>query len=329
MTRIKGAERSILSFYLKLAPNQRMPNVFMLFSLWQGEPKALLFPPGLSISMPISAMFPCLEKLSIKFLTKMLIHGTPCYRVMSGFSEAMKCAFEMLSRADVRPDFHTFPSVLKACYTLLDGERLHCWVLKLGFEWDVFVAASLLHMYYRFGFAGRAYTILKDIPFRDTGCWNSMISGFLQNGDAKEALSILDDMILEGICLDSVTAATILSICAQLNDIIRGMLVHLYVIKHGLEFNLFVSNALINMYAKFQELKCAQSVFNLMHVRDTVSCNSIITAYEQNDHPHIAIKYFLQMQSNKIKPDPLTLVSLSSCAAQTSDLSCSNLFMDS
>ncbi|KAL8506777.1 hypothetical protein ACS0TY_017609 [Phlomoides rotata] len=243
MTLIKGAERSILSFYLKLAPNQRMPNVFMLFSLWQGEPKALLFPPGLSISMPISAMFPCLEKLSIKFLTKMLIHGTPCYRVMSGFSEAMKCAFEMLSRADVRPDFHTFPSVLKACYTLLDGERLHCWVLKLGFEWDVFVAASLLHMYCRFGFAGRAYTIFKDIPFRDTGCWNSMISGFLQNGDAKEALSILDDMILEGICLDSVTAATILSICAQLNDIIRGMLVHLYVIKHGYAQNGFASEA--------------------------------------------------------------------------------------
>ncbi|KAL8518888.1 hypothetical protein ACS0TY_010014 [Phlomoides rotata] len=239
------------------------------------------------------------------------------------FSEAMKCAFEMLSRVDVRPDFHTFPSVLKACYTLLDGERLHCWVLKLGFEWDVFVAASLLHMYCRFGFAGHAYTIFKDMPSRDTGCWNSMISGFLQNGNAKEALSILDDMILEGICLDSVTAATILSICAHLNDIIRGMLVHLYVIKYGLEYNLFVSNALINMYAKFQELKCAQSVFDLMHVRDTVSWNSIIAAYEQNDHPHIAIKYFLQMQSNKIKPDSLTLVSLSSCAAQTRDLSCS------
>ncbi|KAK4429907.1 Pentatricopeptide repeat-containing protein [Sesamum alatum] len=61
------------------------------------------------------------------------------------FSEAVKCAYEMLLSADARPDFHTFPPVLKACNSLLDGTRLHCWILKLGLEWDVFVAASLIH----------------------------------------------------------------------------------------------------------------------------------------------------------------------------------------
>ncbi|KAI3467446.1 hypothetical protein Pfo_024109 [Paulownia fortunei] len=239
------------------------------------------------------------------------------------FSEAVMCAFEMLSSTDVRPDFYTFPPVLKACKALIDGTRLHCWVLKLGFEWDVFVAASLVHMYCRFGLPGSAYTIFKDMPFRDMGCWNSMISGFCQNGNAKEALSILDDMILEGIDMDSVTVATILSICAQMNDILRGMLIHLFAIKHGLEFNVFVSNALINMYAKFGELKYAQNVFDHMGVRDLVSWNSIIAAYEQNDYPHDALKFFHQMQSNKVQPDLLTLVSLASSIAQTKDFLCS------
>ncbi|KAH6799589.1 hypothetical protein C2S51_036073, partial [Perilla frutescens var. frutescens] len=237
-------------------------------------------------------------------------------------SEAVKCAFEMLSRADVRPDFCTFPPVLKACSALLDGASLHCWIFKLGFEWDVFVAASLVHMYCCFGFADTAYSLFKDMPYRDLGCWNSMISGFFQNGNAKEALSILNNMVLEGVKMDSVTVATILSVCAQMNDLLRGMLIHLFVIKHGLEFNVFVSNALINMYAKFGELKCALNVFDHMNARDIVSWNSIVAAYEQNNLPYVTIKFFHQMQSKKVDPDFLTLVSLSSCVAQMKDSLC-------
>ncbi|KAL7091561.1 hypothetical protein ACP275_12G113400 [Erythranthe tilingii] len=235
------------------------------------------------------------------------------------FSEAVKCAFEMFYSTDVRPDFHTFPPVMKACSTLLDGARLHCWVLKLGFVWDVFVAASLVHMYCRFGFVDIAHTIFKNMPFRDMGCWNSMISGFCQNGNAKEALRILDDLIFEGMEMDSVTVATSLSICAQTNDELRGLLIHLFAIKHGLEFNVFVANALINMYAKFGQLRCAQNVFDHMCVRDLVSWNSIVAAYEQHDYPHDALNCYHQMQSNKIRPDVLTLVSLSSSVAQTKD----------
>nr|AYM00795.1 pentatricopeptide repeat protein [Salvia miltiorrhiza] len=232
-------------------------------------------------------------------------------------NKAVKCVSEMLSRTDVRPDFHTIPTVLKACSALPDEASLHYRILKSGFEWDVFVAASLVHMYCRFGFADRAYTIFKDMPSRDTGCWNSMISGYFQNGNAKEALSILDDMILEGVKMDSMTVATILSV-----DLLRGMLIHLFVIKHGLAFHVFVSNALINMYSKLGELKCVPNVFDHVYVRDIVSWNSVIAAYEQNNHPYVAIKLFHRMHLNKVQPDLLTLVSLSSCVAQMKDPLC-------
>lgn len=49
------------------------------------------------------------------------------------------------------------------------------------------------------------------------------------------------------------------------------MLIHLYVIKHGLELDVFVSNALINMYARFGELRHAQKLFDDMIVRDLIS----------------------------------------------------------
>ncbi|XP_052208196.1 pentatricopeptide repeat-containing protein At4g33990 [Diospyros lotus] len=235
------------------------------------------------------------------------------------FRGAVNCLYEMLSGSEVRPDFYTFPPVLKACANLLDGKKLHCWVFKLGLQWDVFVAASLVRMYCRFGFIAVAYQIFGDMPFRDRGSWNAMISGFCQNGHAAEALGVLDEMRLEGMEMDSVTISTILPLCAQMDDILHGLLVHLYVIKHGLEFDVFVSNALITMYAKFGNLGHAQKVFDEMVVRDLVSWNSIIAAYEQNGNPETALNFFGNMQFNRVQPDMLTLVSLASSVAQSRD----------
>ncbi|XAR52519.1 hypothetical protein NMG60_11020646 [Bertholletia excelsa] len=235
------------------------------------------------------------------------------------FHEAANCLCEMLLNSEVRPDFYTFPPVLKACRSLYDGKKIHGYVYKLGFEWDVFVAASLVHMYCRFGSPEVAHKIFINMPSRDRGSWNAMISGFCQNGNSAEALGVLEEMRLEGMKMDCITVSTILPACAQMDDILHGMLIHLYVIKHGLEFDLFVCNALINMYAKFGNLGNAQKIFDQMLIKDLVSWNSIIAAYEQNANPDIAINFFGGMQSNRIQPDVLTLVSLASSIAQTRD----------
>ncbi|KAK0580652.1 hypothetical protein LWI29_004670 [Acer saccharum] len=168
------------------------------------------------------------------------------------FHEAVDCFYQFLLTSGLLPDFYTFPPVLKACRNLFDGKKIHCLVLKLGFEWDVFVAASLLHMYCRFGQAGVARKLFNDMPIRDRGSWTALISGYCQSGNAAEALAVLHEMRLEGVNMDPVTIASILPVCAQLDDTVSGMLIHLYVIKHGLEFDLVVSNNLINMYAKSQ-----------------------------------------------------------------------------
>ncbi|KAM1482641.1 hypothetical protein TB2_034222 [Malus domestica] len=240
--------------------------------------------------------------------------------VRSGrFREALDCFSQFSLTSDLHPDFYTFPPVLKACENLVDGKKIHCRVLKLGFEWDVFVAASLIHMYSRFGFIYVARKLFDDMPFRDTGSWNAMISGFCQNANAADALDVLVEMRMEGIKMDRVTVASLLTACAQSNDISSGMLIHLYVIKHGLDFDLFVCNALINMYSKFGSLGHARRVFDQMEVRDLVSWNSIVAAYEQNNDPITALELFNAMQLRGIQPDFLTLVSLASILAQLSD----------
>nr|KYP36920.1 Pentatricopeptide repeat-containing protein At4g33990 family [Cajanus cajan] len=213
------------------------------------------------------------------------------------YHDSLNCVTHLLSMpAVVRPDFYTFPPVLKACVHLLDGEKIHCWVLKMGFEHDVYVAASLINLYSRFGAVAVAHKLFVDMPVRDVGSWNAMISGFCQNGNAVEALGVLNRMKVEGIKMDTVTVSSVLPVCAQLNDVVCGGLIHLYVIKHGLESDVFVCNALINMYSKFGRLQDAQRVFDGMKVRDVVSWNSVIAAYEQNNEPVTSLGFFKRMQ---------------------------------
>ncbi|CAL5193305.1 unnamed protein product [Lathyrus oleraceus] len=236
------------------------------------------------------------------------------------YSEAMSCVNELFSMSDdLRPDFYTFPPILKACVDFVDGKKVHCCVFKMGFEHDVFVAASLINLYSRFGVLDVAYKVFVDMPVRDVGSWNAMISGFFQNGDAAGALGVLNRMKGEGVKMDTVTVSSILPVCAQSVDIVNGVLIHLYVLKHGLDTDVFVSNALINMYSKFGRLWDAQRVFDHMEVRDLVSWNSIIAAYEQNNDPNTALRFFKGMLLVGIQPDLLTVVSLTSIFGQLSD----------
>nr|GFA26038.1 pentatricopeptide repeat-containing protein At4g33990 isoform X1 [Tanacetum cinerariifolium] len=235
-------------------------------------------------------------------------------------SDAINCLYKMLTY-DVNPDFYTFPPVLKACRNTKDGTRIHCWILKSGLEWDVFVAASLVHMYCRFDLFDSAYQIFSNMPARDMGCWNAIILGFCQNGKVDKAVNVLDEMKFEGIKMDSITVSTVLPVYAQMDDMLQGRLLHLYVINHGLDSDLFVSNAFVNFYAKFGEVEQAQKIFDNLVTKDLVSWNSIIAAYEHNHFPDCAVDFFCQMQMKGFKPDLLTLVSIASSIAQSRDSS--------
>ncbi|CAK8543057.1 unnamed protein product [Lathyrus sativus] len=236
------------------------------------------------------------------------------------YNEAMNCVNELFSMSDdLRPDFYTFPPILKACVDFVDGKKVHCCVFKMGFEHDVFVAASLISLYSRFGVLDVAYKVFVDMPVKDVGSWNAMISGFCQTGDAAGALGVLNRMKGEEVKMDTVTVSSILPVCAQSGDIVNGVLIHLYVLKHGLDTDVFVSNGLINMYSKFGWLRDAERVFDHMEVRDLVSWNSIIAAYEQNNDPNTALRFFKGMQLVGIWPDLLTVVSLTSIFSQLSD----------
>lgn len=114
---------------------------------------------------------------------------------------------------------------------------------------------------------------------------------------------------------DEMTMVVVLSACAKLGDLSLGRKIHKYMHDHNVNFDVFVGNALVDMYLKCGGADFARKVFNEMPVKNVVSWNSMISGLAQQGEFREASTLFRKMQSSGVKPDNVTLVGvLNSCA---------------
>ncbi|XP_072991050.1 pentatricopeptide repeat-containing protein At4g33990 isoform X1 [Typha latifolia] len=235
-------------------------------------------------------------------------------------SDAIGCFHQLRNDSPlVHPDSFTLPITLKACRDVSFGKNIHSLACKLNLVSHVFVSASLVHMYSRFGFLDSARKMFEEMTERDLGSWNAMLSGFSWNGKALQAIGLFKEMVVEGVCGDKVSFSSILPVCTLLEDRLLGASMHVWVVRQGLESDLFVSNALIDMYAKLGCLEEAKRVFDGMRNKDLVTWNSMISGLEQAGKVSLAIELFNKMTRSGCQPDVLTLVSLASAIGQCGD----------
>ena len=79
-----------------------------------------------------------------------------------------------------------------------------------------------------------------------------------------------------------VTVVSVLSMCACLSSLQQGKKIYSYVIRNGLESNVFVGNALIHMYVKCRTLEIASKLFESISEIIVVSWNAMIVGYMLN-----------------------------------------------
>jgi len=210
------------------------------------------------------------------------------------------------------PNQHTFNFLFSACTSLFShslGQMLHTHFIKSGFEPDLFAATALLDMYCKVGTLGLARQLFDEMPVRGVPTWNAMMSGYAKFGDMEGALELFGLMPTrnlvswttmisgysrnkrfgealglflkmeqeKGIVPNEVTLASILPACSNLGALEIGQRVEAYARKNGFFKNLYVSNALLEMYAKCGKIDVAWRVFNeIGRFRNLCSWNSMI-----------------------------------------------------
>ncbi|XXG48731.1 hypothetical protein AAC387_Pa02g3096 [Persea americana] len=236
--------------------------------------------------------------------------------------------FNQMRRAYVQPNQFTMGSLLSACSkldALKQGQWVHGLLIKNGMELNSFLATALLDMYAKCGSVVDAHCVLDELPTIDLVSWTAMIVGYTQRCHPIEALKLFTDEKWAGLLPNSVTVASVLSSCAQLGHLYLGASVHALGIRLGLEENVTVTNALIDMYAKCCMIEDAGYLFERTLHKDRIAWNAMITGYSQNGFGYDALSLFHRMRrSDHITPDAVTVVSVLSASASVGTLCVGN-----
>ncbi|XP_058074299.1 pentatricopeptide repeat-containing protein At3g12770-like [Magnolia sinica] len=209
----------------------------------------------------------------------------------------------------------TLTTMIMASNGLIEGRMMHGYVIKMGLMEEEIVGAALIDMYGNFGSLRDARSVFDEIPRTEMGSWNSMIWGYVRNGQPREALNIFLLLREIGLKPNSITLVGVLSACANLGLLQQGRTVHDYIVESRTKVNLIVGTALIDMYAKCGTVEMAREIFEGMKEKDLVTWSVMISGHGLNGQAKEAIDLFHRMVADGFQPDNVAFTSvLSACS---------------
>ncbi len=191
------------------------------------------------------------------------------------------------------------------------GQMIHGFCIKTSFLSEPNVCNSLITMYAKFEAMQDSLKVFKELNYREIISWNSLISGYAQNGLSQEALFTFLSAIRESKP-NQYTFGSVLSAIGAAEDISlkQGQRCHSYLIKLGLDTDPIVSGALLDMYAKRGNICESQKVFNESPERTQFAWTAMISAYARHGDYESVIKFFKEMEMEGVRPDSITFLSV-------------------
>lgn len=163
--------------------------------------------------------------------------------------------------------------------------------------------------------------MIEDGVEPDVVSWTSVISGFVQNFRNDEAFDTFKQMLRHGFCPTSATISALLPACATAARVRVGKEIHGYALVIGVEEDVYVRSALVDMYAKCGFISEARTLFHKIPEKNTVAWNSIIFGYANHGYCEEAIELFNQMEmEGAAKLDHLTFTAALTACSHAGDI---------
>ncbi|KAK9149736.1 hypothetical protein Scep_008493 [Stephania cephalantha] len=158
--------------------------------------------------------------------------------------------FQRMEGDNVRPNEVALINALAACARARDLEMakwVHRYIEKEMVGFDVVLTTALMDVYCKCGAASLARKLFDEMPEKNLFCWNIMINGHVEESDYEEALGLFREMQFKGIKADKVTMASLVLASTQLGALELGKWLHAYVKKEGVEVDVVLGTAIVDM----------------------------------------------------------------------------------
>ncbi|KAF8401112.1 hypothetical protein HHK36_014416 [Tetracentron sinense] len=163
-------------------------------------------------------------------------------------------------------------------------------------------------MYSKCGSLSYARHLFDQTPDRDLITWNSILAAYalsadFEDGKIREGLHLFCLMRRSEVSPSRLTLAPVLKLCLLSGFVSASEAIHGYAVKIGLEWDLFVSGALVNIYSKYGRVENARLLFDGIPERDFVLWNVMIKAYAQLGREKDAFLLFSAFHRSGLLPD--------------------------
>ena len=219
--------------------------------------------------------------------------------------------YEKMVGKYVVPNHYTFPILVKVCGgigSVREGAKAHSRVVKFGFESDLFVRNSLIHMYSVYGRVLDARVVFNERPELDLVSWNSMIYGYVKNGGLSVARELFDVMPERDVF--------------SWNSMISGYVENGDIVAAGQLFDIMPEkdvvswNCMIDGFARMVNVPAALEFFKRMPLRNIVSWNIMLALYVRNKDYNECLRLFDRMiEVGEANPNGATLMSVLTSSA--------------
>jgi pentatricopeptide repeat protein len=286
----------------RLAPN---PAAVLHAALIRASSSACGLPPRLSFNSLLAAVasspHPRLRALALPALA--LAHRCP---------DAAGC--EQL-------DSYTLCSALRSSASASAAEPLHALAAKSGWIGSVFVSCALAACY---GGSGRfldARSLFDQSSAKNAVFANAVLAAYIGAGKWAPALEFARRFCELGLLVDGYTMTAVLRACGEVANADLGMQAHGQAIRTvgGVESDMFLTSALVDMYAKCGLVSHAELVFDKTLQAnacrgDVVLWTSMLNAYGRHGQCKEVIRMYDRMVASGVHPDePAMLALLSAC----------------
>ncbi|XP_004495254.1 pentatricopeptide repeat-containing protein At2g29760, chloroplastic-like [Cicer arietinum] len=257
------------------------------------------------------------------YLWNSLING---YVKDHQFEQAI-ALFREMDRCDddsLLPDDYTLATMSKVSGELEDlvfGKMIHGKSVRVGVVSDIVVANSVMSMYCKCGEFGDAMKVFDEMPQRNVGSFNVIMSGCASLGNSGSTLhgdlwNFFRRMQCEGYKADAFTIASLLPVCCgNAGKLDYGRELHCYLVKNGLDLkkgsDVHMGSSLIDMYSRSNKLVLSRRVFDQMKSRNIYVWTAMINGCVQNGAPEDALIILREMQrKDRIPPNKVSLISV-------------------
>ncbi|KAK9757843.1 hypothetical protein RND81_01G189800 [Saponaria officinalis] len=202
-----------------------------------------------------------------------------CHRVL--------IIFRGMVASKAKPNSGSVTPVIQAISELKSvklGKEMHCYVIRNGLHFDLYVQTTLLDMYVKIDELVKAQAIFDLMKNRNIVGFNSLIAGYSSKGLFDDATKLLNQMQKDGIKPDIVTW----------NSLVYG-----YSLNGHLNDALSVLDKMTNFGTK----------------PNVISWTALISGASQNGKYEESFNFFGQMVEQGVKPNSVTVTSLSQSSA--------------